>query len=93
MSTNKHHKARRPSDMDLGMDPGIGSSKGTFKEGDELDEGANTFEGDVANDVTARRHRQGPETAASRGAAFAGRSEAHGGQEHPRPADQHHRGS
>jgi len=52
MSTNKHHKPKRPSDMDLGMDPGIGSSKGTFKEGDELDEGANTFEGDVDNDVT-----------------------------------------
>jgi hypothetical protein len=52
MSTSKHPKARRPSDMDLGMDPGIGSSKGTFKEGDELDEGANTFEGDVANDLT-----------------------------------------
>jgi len=52
MSTNKHRKATRPSDMDLGADPGIGSSKGTFKEGDELDEGSNTFEGDVENDTT-----------------------------------------
>jgi hypothetical protein len=52
MSTNKHLKPRRPSDLDLGMDPGIGSSKGTFKEGDELDEGANTFEGDVESDVS-----------------------------------------
>ena len=54
MNSNKHHKPRRPSDMDLGMDPGIGSSKGTIKEGDELDEGATTFEGDVENDTSAQ---------------------------------------
>jgi len=61
MSTNKHHKGKRPSDLDLGLDPGIESSKGTIKEGDELDEGRNTFEGDVDNDTSPQggvRERQ-----------------------------------
>ena len=51
MTDNKHPKGKRPSDMDLSNDPGIGSSKGTIKEGDRLDQGDNTFEGDVENDT------------------------------------------
>jgi hypothetical protein len=51
MTGNKHAKGKKPSDMDLSNDPGIGSSKGTIKEGDRLDQGDNTFEGDVENDT------------------------------------------
>jgi hypothetical protein len=51
MSTNKHPKTHRPSDADLRGNPGIGSSKGTAAEGDQLD-GETTFEGDVMNDAT-----------------------------------------
>jgi hypothetical protein len=38
---------------DLERDPGIGTSKGTFATGVDVDEieGENTFEGDVDNDV------------------------------------------
>ncbi|AZO12074.1 MULTISPECIES: hypothetical protein [unclassified Mesorhizobium] len=53
MSGNRHTKSRKPSDADIGSDPGIGTSKGTFKEGDELERGENTIEGDVENDTTA----------------------------------------
>ncbi|MBM2710031.1 hypothetical protein JQK88_02035 [Mesorhizobium caraganae] len=51
MTTTRHPKW--PSDADLANNPGIGTSKGTIKEGDELDlEGENTIEGDVENDTT-----------------------------------------
>jgi len=54
--SNLHPKTKRPSDKDLRQNPGIGTSKGTIKGGDLLDEepldGDNTFEGDVENDVT-----------------------------------------
>ncbi|MER9296468.1 hypothetical protein NKI38_08210 [Mesorhizobium sp. M0621] len=54
MSTSRHPKWKKPSDADLVNNPGIGTSKGTIKEGDELDlEGENTVEGDVENDTTA----------------------------------------
>ena len=53
MSKNQHLKSKKPSDADLGNDPGIGTSKGTIKEGDELEHGENTVEGDVENDTTA----------------------------------------
>ncbi|WP_288142022.1 hypothetical protein [Mesorhizobium sp.] len=44
----------KPSDADLRNNPGIGTSKGTIKEGDELLlEGENTIEGDVENDTNA----------------------------------------
>lgn len=55
--TNRHRKTQRPTDKDLQKNPGIGTSKGTIKGGEILDEdesldGDNTFEGDVENDVT-----------------------------------------
>lgn len=54
MSTTRHPKWKKPSDADLANNPGIGTSKGTVKEGDELVlEGENTIEGDVENDTTA----------------------------------------
>ena len=36
MSTTRHPKWKKPSDADLANNPGIGTSKGTIKEGDEL---------------------------------------------------------
>jgi hypothetical protein len=54
MASTKHHKHKRPTDADLSNNPGIGTSKGTIKEGDDLLlRGDNTFEGDVENDVGA----------------------------------------
>src|SRR4051794_39113424 len=58
MST-KHVKLNRPTNVDLVRNPLIGGSKGTTMAGvspDELEEfeGANTFEGDVENDVNAQ---------------------------------------
>lgn len=54
MSATKHQKPKTPSDADLENDPGIGTSKGTIKEGDELElQGENTSEGDVENDANA----------------------------------------
>ncbi|TPI38190.1 hypothetical protein FJW07_17245 [Mesorhizobium sp. B3-1-9] len=53
MSGNQHPKSKRPSDADMENDPGIGTSKGTIKEGDELEHGENTVEGDVENDTTS----------------------------------------
>ncbi|TPK93080.1 MULTISPECIES: hypothetical protein [unclassified Mesorhizobium] len=53
MSGNQHPKSKRPSDADISNDPGIGTSKGTIKEGDELEHGENTVEGDVENDTTS----------------------------------------
>ncbi|TDW35778.1 hypothetical protein EV128_102323 [Rhizobium azibense] len=54
---NQHRKTHKPTDKDLRQNPGIGSSKGTIKGGEILDDdesldGDNTFEGDVQNDVT-----------------------------------------
>ncbi len=50
---NAHPKTTTPSDKDLREDPGIGASKGTFKAGDDdIEDGANTFQGDVENDVS-----------------------------------------
>lgn len=55
--TNQHPKTTQPTDRDLRGNPGIGTSKGTVKGGEMLDQdgaldGDNTFEGDVENDVT-----------------------------------------
>jgi hypothetical protein len=48
----KHNKGKFPSDADLSNNPGIGTSKGMIKEGDDLAlQGENTIEGDVENDV------------------------------------------
>ncbi|RCS25098.1 hypothetical protein DUT91_06640 [Phyllobacterium salinisoli] len=53
MTGNKHPKRKIPNDADLKRNPGIGTSKGTIKEGDDtLLEGEVTFEGDVENDTT-----------------------------------------
>ena len=50
--SNAHPKTPVPSDKDLREDPGIGASKGTIKAGDDdIQDGANTFEGDTANDA------------------------------------------
>jgi hypothetical protein len=54
MSGNQHIKTRTPSDKDLREDPGIGASKGAIKAGDladEIEDGDNTFRGDVESDV------------------------------------------
>jgi hypothetical protein len=54
MTAGKHPKTKTPSDADLRNNPGIGSSRGTIKQGDETDPGGeNTFEGDVENDTTS----------------------------------------
>lgn len=54
MTGTKHPKWKKPSDADLANNPGIGTSKGTIKEGQEFElEGENTVEGDVENDTTA----------------------------------------
>ncbi|PSJ55570.1 hypothetical protein [Kumtagia ephedrae] len=55
--SNQHPKTHRPTDKDLRENPGIGTSRGTIKGGEILDDdesldGDNTFEGDVENDVT-----------------------------------------
>jgi hypothetical protein len=57
--SSKHVKLNRPTNVDLVRNPLIGGSKGTRMAGvspDELEEfeGANTFEGDIENDVNAR---------------------------------------
>ncbi|MDG4882717.1 hypothetical protein P9236_15335 [Mesorhizobium sp. WSM4884] len=31
MIKNQHPKSKKPSDADIGSDPGIGTSKGTFR--------------------------------------------------------------
>jgi hypothetical protein len=50
---NKHPKTKKPSDIDLKRNPGIGTSKGAIKEGEADLDGENTFEGDVGSDTTA----------------------------------------
>jgi hypothetical protein len=52
--SSKQPKTTTPSDADLKGNPGIGTSKGMTRAGADPEdlEGANTFEGDVANDVT-----------------------------------------
>ena len=52
MTGTKHLKTRTPSDADLKRNPGIGTSKGTIKQGEVDLDGDNTFEGDVENDTT-----------------------------------------
>lgn len=53
MTTGKHPKTKTPSDADLRNNPGIGTSRGTIRQGDETDPaGENTFEGDVESDAT-----------------------------------------
>ncbi|WP_214475596.1 hypothetical protein [Mesorhizobium sp. dw_380] len=43
MTGTKHPKWKKPTDADLANNPGIGTSKGMIKEGDEVDlEGENT---------------------------------------------------
>lgn len=54
----KHPKTKRPSDKDLDQNPLIGGSRGAtmaHATPDDIEdfEGANTVEGDVANDATA----------------------------------------
>lgn len=50
---SKHPKTRLPSDKDLKTNPGIGTSKGAAKQGDETEaDGDSTFQGDVENDTT-----------------------------------------
>ena len=53
MTSTKHRKTTKPSDLDLSDDPGIGRSRGIENppEDEEL-QGENTVEGDVANDTT-----------------------------------------
>ncbi|WP_027165512.1 hypothetical protein [Mesorhizobium sp. WSM3224] len=54
MAGTKHPKWKIPSNADLARNPGIRTSKGTIKEGDDLElEGENTIEGDIENDTTA----------------------------------------
>ena len=54
MSDNKHPKTKTPSDQDLRRNPGIGASKGTINAGDlDIEDGENTFRGDIDNDTTA----------------------------------------
>mgnify|MGYP006197122279 CR=1 FL=1 len=53
MTGTKHPKTTTPSDADLKRNPGIGTSKGTIKQGEIEFDGDNTFEGDVENDTTA----------------------------------------
>jgi hypothetical protein len=36
--SNQHRKAHKPTDKDLGENPGIGTSKGTIKGGEILDD-------------------------------------------------------
>jgi len=62
MSTNKHPPSgHTPSTLpvdDIDCNPGIGASRGATRSGagdlgaDDLEDGENTFEGDVGNDVT-----------------------------------------
>lgn len=53
MTPAKHAKTAKPSDIDLDNDPGIGRSRGIDEPPeDELLQGDNTVEGDVANDAT-----------------------------------------
>ena len=47
----KHPKSHDPTDKDLHDDPGIGRSKGVYRDDSEIG-GDNTFEGDVLNDTT-----------------------------------------
>lgn len=51
MSGNKHVRIPDPDDADLTGNPGIGTSLGTARDGDDLD-GETTFEGDVLSDAT-----------------------------------------
>jgi hypothetical protein len=67
----KHPKSKQPSDIDLKRNPGIGTSKGTIKEGEADLDGENTFEGDIGNDTTAAEAstRNRPDARTNRAAA------------------------
>ena len=52
--SNVHRKQSKPTDKDLRETPGIGTSRGTIRKGDlDVNDGENSFEGDVENDVTS----------------------------------------
>ena len=62
MSTNKHpasgHSPTTLPVRDLDCNPGVGASRGATRSGagdlgaEDLEDGENTYEGDVGNDVT-----------------------------------------
>ncbi len=53
MTSPKHRKTNKPSDLDLTDDPGIGRSPGIKNPLDDEElQRENTVEGDVANDTT-----------------------------------------
>ncbi|MFB2607189.1 hypothetical protein ACE04B_35395, partial [Rhizobium phaseoli] len=52
MTSSKHAKTTKPSDLDLSDDPGIGRSRGIVSPpDDEALQAENTVEGDTANDT------------------------------------------
>jgi hypothetical protein len=63
MSTSKHPRSsHNPSTLpisDIDCNPGIGASRGATRSGagdlgaEDLEDGENTYEGDIGNDVTA----------------------------------------
>lgn len=63
MTSPKHAKTTKPSDIDLSDDPGISRSRGIASPpDDEAMQAENTVEGDTANDTTPQggvdpRHR------------------------------------
>ena len=63
MTSPKHAKTTKPSDIDLSDDPGISRSRGIVSPpDDEVMQAENTVEGDTANDTTPQggvdpRHR------------------------------------
>ncbi|MBB3594067.1 hypothetical protein FHX08_004470 [Rhizobium sp. BK529] len=53
MTSSKHSKTSKPSDLDLTDDPGIKRSRGIQSPPDDKElQGDNTVEGDVSNDTT-----------------------------------------
>jgi len=53
MTSPKHNKTSKPTDLDLTDDPGIKRSRGITTPPDDAElQGHNTVEGDVANDTT-----------------------------------------
>ena len=53
MTSTKHRKTTKPTDLDLADDPGIGRSPGIANPPDDEElQGENAVEGDVANDTT-----------------------------------------
>ncbi|ARQ62338.1 hypothetical protein EFR00_29825 [Rhizobium sophoriradicis] len=55
MTSPKHAKTTKPSDLDLSNDPGIGRSRGIVSPPeDEAMQAENTVDGDAANDTTTQ---------------------------------------